>query len=455
MTFIFFDTETTGLIPAWDQIVQFAAIVTDDDFNVLEEVDLRCRLRPHVIPSPMAMWVTRVGPKAIQSAPLSCYEMTGQIREFIKRWTPAVLIGFNSVSFDENMLRQLFFQHLHPTYQTNTNGNSRMDILRLAHAVAEHQPDAIVVPLNEKGRPSFRLEHLVQANGLKLDQAHDALHDARATLALAKFLKDRAPQVWDDLLACRSRHTTEALLANHSLFLYTDRQFKKPTILAGVITSNPKNPAAVAVFDLEYDPYVFLDADVEAVRRLLKASPRPIRVMRTNALPIVSPHRGRTVGVDLDTAQARLDSIRQHPRFAGIVADAMTIADDEFEPSPHIEQSIYSGFPIRRDEKAMEDFHRAAWPDRYKILNRFYDRKYAELAERIIHAEFPEGLPEERRTALGAWLTDRHATAHDVPWWTIAKAQNELEAIKSEAASEQDFALLAEIEAYLAQARQL
>jgi exodeoxyribonuclease I len=80
MTFIFYDTETTGLNAAFDQITQFAAVVTDDQFNIREELDLRCRLRPHQIGSPGAMRVTKVGPKTIQSAPLSNYEMTEQIR---------------------------------------------------------------------------------------------------------------------------------------------------------------------------------------------------------------------------------------------------------------------------------------------------------------------------------------------------------------------------------------
>ena len=34
MNFIFYDTETTGLDWAFDQILQFAAIVTDDGFAV-------------------------------------------------------------------------------------------------------------------------------------------------------------------------------------------------------------------------------------------------------------------------------------------------------------------------------------------------------------------------------------------------------------------------------------
>src|ERR1035438_9567418 len=102
MTYIFYDTEATGLSSAFDQIVQFAAIVTHDDFNVLEELNLRCRLRPHIIASPGAVRVTKVAPKAIQSAPLSAYEMACLIRRFIERHSPAVLIGFNSISFDES-----------------------------------------------------------------------------------------------------------------------------------------------------------------------------------------------------------------------------------------------------------------------------------------------------------------------------------------------------------------
>ena len=162
------------------------------------------------------------------------------------------------------------------------------------------------MPVGENGKPSFKLSGLVVANGLSLGNAHDALADTRATLELTRFLKGRAPQIWGDLFACRSRHTVEAMLAENPLFLVTDRAFKKPTILAGMITKHPTNPAAVAVFDMEYDPALYLDIDHERALQLLKASPTPIRIMRTNNLPIAFQYRdGIEIGVEQSVADRK------------------------------------------------------------------------------------------------------------------------------------------------------
>jgi len=114
--YIFYDTETTGLTAGFDQILQFAALVTDDDLNVVEEVDLRCRLQPHMLPSPGALVITGISPTDIAEAPLSHYEMVSAIRALIKRHSPTTLVGFNSLGYDEAMLRQAFYQTLNPVY---------------------------------------------------------------------------------------------------------------------------------------------------------------------------------------------------------------------------------------------------------------------------------------------------------------------------------------------------
>lgn len=427
MTFVFYDTETTGLDAAFDQIVQFAAIVTDDDFNPIEELNLRCRLQPHVVPSPGAINITRVGPRAIQAAPLSLYKMVGGIREFIERWTPATFLGFNSIDFDEKMLRGAFYQTLHPAFLTNTNGNTRMDVLRLAHAVAALRPDAIKVPLNEKGNSSLKLGGLLQANGFPLDQAHDALADTRGTVALARYLRDRAPDVWDHLFACRSRHAVEAILQKNELVLFTDRAFGKPTILAGLITRHPDNAAEIAMFDLAYDPTLYLDVDHERAMRLLKSSPRPIRTMRANSLPILRPLGvGIDLGVDPVTAHERLTRIHAHPGFASTIAKAMAARYEDAAPAAHVEQRIYDGFPSRSDEQLMDKFHSTPWEARFPLVEHFEDGRFRELAERVIYNERPEALPADRRAALDAWRRERLTASGETPWLTLSGARAEL-----------------------------
>ncbi len=115
MAFIFYDTETTGLETAFDQILQFAAIKTDNDLNELDRFDIRCRLMPHMVPSPGALRVTGVTPAMLTNPNLpSHYEATCQIRAKLIEWSPAVFIGNNSIAFDEELLRQALFQTLHP-----------------------------------------------------------------------------------------------------------------------------------------------------------------------------------------------------------------------------------------------------------------------------------------------------------------------------------------------------
>ena len=62
MPYVFYDTETTGTKTAFDQILQFAAIKTDDDLNELGRLTIRCRLLPHIVPSAGALLATRVTP---------------------------------------------------------------------------------------------------------------------------------------------------------------------------------------------------------------------------------------------------------------------------------------------------------------------------------------------------------------------------------------------------------
>lgn len=71
--YVFYDFETSGISPAFDQPLQFAAIITDESLKELAPVDIRCRIAPHVLPSPYAMDVTGVAPEQLLDTNLQNY----------------------------------------------------------------------------------------------------------------------------------------------------------------------------------------------------------------------------------------------------------------------------------------------------------------------------------------------------------------------------------------------
>ena len=106
MTLIFYDTETTGISTEFDQILRFAAIKTDDDLREMDRCEVHCRLSPHIIPSPEALMVNGITPAMLRDPALPThYDATRQIRGILTEWSPALFMGFNSIRFDEELLR--------------------------------------------------------------------------------------------------------------------------------------------------------------------------------------------------------------------------------------------------------------------------------------------------------------------------------------------------------------
>jgi exodeoxyribonuclease-1 len=137
LSFIFYDCETTGSDRCFDQILHFAAVRTDDDLNVVDRFEIRSRLQPYIVPSPGAMVVTGVDvDKLFDPRTPSHFEMCKCIRDVLVAWSPAIFVGYNSISFDEELLRRAFFSSLLPIFLTNTAGNSRLHVLTLMAAVS-------------------------------------------------------------------------------------------------------------------------------------------------------------------------------------------------------------------------------------------------------------------------------------------------------------------------------
>lgn len=128
MQFIFYDTETTGTNIAFDQILQFGAVLTDENFQEIDRFSIRCRLLPWMVPSPDALIVTNISPAELCDRALPThYEMMVQIRRKLLSWGRAIYIGYNSMHFDEVLLHRAFWQALFPPYLTVSDGRKLSD----------------------------------------------------------------------------------------------------------------------------------------------------------------------------------------------------------------------------------------------------------------------------------------------------------------------------------------
>ncbi len=429
--FAFYDLETTGTSPAFDQPLQFAAILTDDDLNHVERVDIRCRLAPHILPAPWALAVTGISPDQLMDPTLpSWFEFSHQISDLIKRWAPATWAGYNTLAFDEEFLRQSFYQNLHPNlYQTQLANNDRLDLMKVIYAVRDREPDAFEWPLDDLGRESFKLDRLAPANGFANHDAHDALGDVEATIHIASLIRKRAPAVWDQCLLNRDKHEVDRLLqSGHPVCLIERFGAAPPRSYFGVFAgTNPQNSNSVAFLDLDLCDASIIDANDQDLAKAVAASPKLIRTIAINKVPNIFPVANPS---SAHGSLARL--VSAHPEFHQRVGQALADRYADKGPAQHVEQLIYDGFYNAGDKRILEDFEVADWRDRAQVVAQLDDLRLKQLGMRLTFSNAPEFASKKYRSAASAAIRDRWLTKEQsTPWTTKAIVEKQLHEIVS------------------------
>ena len=435
MTFIFYDTETTGISPAFDQILQFAAIVTDDDLNEVNRFEIRSRLLPYIVPSPHALRVTgQTIDDLLDETRPSHYEMVSEIRRTLGEACPANFIGYNSLKFDEELLRQAFYGCLYPPYMTNTGGSRRADALHLIRAAAILHPDAVAPAYNDSGRPSFKLDRLAPANGFAHANAHDALADVEALIHLCRIVRDRCPALWARFQQFASKAAVEAFLRREEAFLLLE--FHPTSTGRYFVTPIGTNNANIAYcYDLSIDPDDLRAlTDTELATRLGR-SPRPLRKVKTNAAPCLCPLGDAPFemlgGVSPAEFVRRAQALRSDRAFVDRLVIAANATEAEHSSSPYVERQIYDGFWSNDDAVRLESFHESSWERRVDIANDFEDPRLVWLARRLIFVERPYLLAPEHCAAMAAEKARRMLAGPTEcgGWTTLERAAEDLKAM--------------------------
>jgi len=195
-TFLFYDLETTGLNKAFDQVLRFAAIRTDQQYNELEREEISICLRPDIIPHPLAVATNQLSVDQCSQG-VSEGEGITKIHKMLNQ-PGTISLGYNTLGFDDEFLRFSFFRNFLPPYTHQyASGCGRMDIYPMLAMYYLFDREALQWPVIE-GELSFKLEELSKANKLASGASHDALVDVLATLELTKRLS-KNQRMWSYL----------------------------------------------------------------------------------------------------------------------------------------------------------------------------------------------------------------------------------------------------------------
>ena len=439
------DTETSDTDTRHGQIFDFAAVTSNlTDLVETGNRSVRIRRLSYCIPAYGALSTNSLDPYELDS-PERVDEFTAaaKIHEVLgpSHGRPLVVLGYNILSFDEEMARSLFFRNLLDPYPTSAKGVRRFDLLpaaRLAHAL---DPEAFPAGVDDQGGVSFRLERIAPANGISL-RAHDALEDARATLRLARLIREAVPAAWETSLRAADRYEAERV------FDQALRRGEPVWMMTGGNT-----PVLEAVLPISKEGRLLLSLRSGRLDEALRDGPdtvsaaewrdSPLVRCRTNRMPIVLSasdaralqqlHPGAFAVPVEDVGSPGPEWIEFRRRLAGLAARSEPWTDP---PDPTAEERIYSGFTDWSEKETMHRFrHAESWFERAAMVHLFRDRRVREFAARAV-IEHGGLTPSEIEQAAGQQMADEIAdlaeaafdrpfASEDARWMTIARARLE------------------------------
>ncbi|WP_318484395.1 exodeoxyribonuclease I [Photobacterium leiognathi] len=373
-TLYWIDYETFGASPANDRPCQFAGVRTDMDMNIIgEPLVIYCKPPADYLPSPEACLITGITPQEAMEKGLSEPEFIEAIHAELSKPNTCV-IGYNNVRFDDEVTRYTLYRNFFDPYGWAwQNGNSRWDLLDIMRTCYALRPDGLNWPLDDEGRPSFKLEKLSVQNGIDHANAHDAMADVYATIELAKIVKTNQPKLFDYLFDLRHKRKLQDLvdIVNLTPLVHISGMFGTDcgnTSWIVPLAWHPDNKNAVITVNLALDPTPLIELDADQLRERLYTKridlapdelPVPIKEVHLNKCPVLAPAKtlkaedAARLGIDREQCLKHLALIKQHPEIREKVLEMFSVKR-EYDANDNVDAMLYDGFFSTADRSTMD-----------------------------------------------------------------------------------------------------
>jgi exodeoxyribonuclease-1 len=274
---------------------------------------------------------------------------------------------------------------------------------------------------------------LAKANGLLHEAAHDALSDVRATIALARLIRQNNPKLFDFALSLHKKDKVAAELrlpttvAGAKPFLHVSGMFPaKQGCLAIMwpLASHPTNKNELLAWDLAHDPRELstLNADTLRLRLFTRTDELPegmtrlpLKSIHLNKSPMVvgnvqtlTPVMAKRWSIDLELAAVHAQYARDMPDMSGIWP--AVFARPSLDAQADVDQDLYGGFIGNGDRQRLNQIRAMSPAAMATARLHFDDARLATLVLRYRARNFPDTLSAEEAMQ---WQTHRAACLLD------------------------------------------
>jgi exodeoxyribonuclease-1 len=424
-SFLFYDLETSGFSPRQARVMQFAGQRTDMDLNpVGEPFNYLIKIGSDVLPDPDAVLLTGITPQQTLSDGLSEAEFLKIFHDEIVK-PDTIFLGFNSIRFDDEFMRFLNYRNFYDAYGWQWRDScSKWDVLDVVRMTRALRPEGIEWPFASDGKPANKLEYLTKVNKIDHVGAHDALSDVNATIAVAKLVKDKQPDLFKYLLSVRDKKSVQRLVEKNEPFVYTSGHFSSEFLQTSAVIQLAPSPTSGAslIYDLRHDPSPFLKMSVDELIEAWKytkdpdALRLPVKTLKYNHAPAVAPlgvikdkETQERIGLEIKTIEANLSILRDnHAQFAKNVLEATNRLDQNrtkeqvslIEDELTVDERLYDGgFFSGNDTKAMMEVINSKPDQLNEIIDKFDDSRLKLLLPLYKARNFPKNLNSEEAEA--------------------------------------------------------
>ena len=435
---LFFDYESSDTRVNFGQVCELSFILTDDRFKILEKKELKCRLKPNVVPNIRAMLVNSITPQTLKNAPLSHYQLVLENYKWFKKLSPTYFTGFNITSFDIEFYRRMLFKSLIPDwYQTNTNGNKIHDVLPQVRAAKFINRNCIATKLNPKGNDSFKLQDLAEVGNFNHGVSHSSTVDCLNTIEVAKKVKQGAPEIWEASL--KSAHRTDAEKVINSQKIFTTFEFFYGRIrlfLQKHLFYHNLYRWSIC-WDLKHHPKDYINLDRENLSKALQEAPKVIRTFKQNKNNVIM---NKELGLNyepydkigMNEILERSKILDQNPQFinsiSSILEDLAREKKEANQTEPLFEETIYGGGIniSSKDKINMNNFHEIDLKGKLSLIEKFTEERYSYFAKCLLYEEYSkEQLPESLYNEMHKHFAKRLTSTDNEKWETFASFYKE------------------------------